>query len=160
MDSAKRNLKNRQAERRRAAQMMKRIMIHFRGLMDEKLRPQGVTTAQLKMMKAISEEPGASGAQLARSCYVTPQSVQALLQGLEEDGWIVRSKDLVNDRVRNASLTPEGKKLLLTAEREAKVIEARLWRGVSEASVAELNAVLEQCLANLEAEPEDSKRSY
>jgi DNA-binding MarR family transcriptional regulator len=160
MDSEKRNLKNRQAERRRAAQMMKRIMIHFRGLMDEKLRPQGVTTAQLKMMKAISEEPGASGAHLARSCYVTPQSVQALLQGLEEDGWIVRSKDLVNDRVRNASLTPEGKKLLLTAEREAKVIEARLWRGVSEASVAELNAVLEQCLANLEAEPEDSKRSY
>jgi DNA-binding MarR family transcriptional regulator len=160
MDSEKRNVTNRQAERRRAAQRMKRIMIHFRSLMDEKLRPQGVTTAQLQVMKAISQEPGMSGAQLARSCYVTPQSVQALLKGLEEDGWIVRSKDRVNDRVRNASLTPEGMKLLVNAEKEAKVIEARLWRGVSEASVAALNAVLEQCLANLEPGPEDNRHSY
>lgn len=144
-----------QAERRRAAQRMKRIMIHFRGLMDEKLRPQGVTTAQLQVLKAISQEPGMSGAQLARYCYVTPQSAQTLLKGLERDGWIVRSKNRVNDRVLNASLTAEGKKLLVSAERELKVIEARLWRGVPESSVVALNTVLEQCLANLEPEPDE-----
>ncbi len=160
MNSEKRNVKNRQAGQRRAAQRMKRIMIHFRSLMDEKLRSQGVTTAQLQVLKAIGQEPGMSGAQLARSCYVTPQSVQALLKGLEEDGWIVRSKDLVNDRVRNASLTSEGKKLLLTAEKEARVIEARLWHGVSEDSVAALNAVLEQCLENLEPETEGNRHSH
>ncbi len=140
-------------ERRRAAQKMKRIMIHFRALLDEKLRPQGVTTSQLQVMKAISREPGVSGAQLARSCYVTPQSAQALLKGLEEDGWIVRSKDRINDRILNASLTPDGKKLLMIAEKEAKKIEARLWDGVTEESVAALNGILERCLANLEQEP-------
>ena len=132
---------------------MKRIMIHFRALLDEKLRPQGVTTSQLQVMKAISQEPGVSGAQLARSCYVTPQSAQALLKGLEEDGWIVRSKDRINDRILNASLTPDGKKLLMIAEKEAKKIEARLWDGVTEESVAALNGILERCLANLEQEP-------
>ena len=152
MDLEKRNEENRQAEQRRAAQMMKRIMIHFRGKLDERLRPQGVTTAQLQVMKAISQEPGVSGAQLARSCHMTPQSAQALLKGLEQDGWIVRSKDRVNDRILNASLTPDGKKLMQTAEKEMKVIETQLWHGVSESAITALNAILEQCLANLNPE--------
>ena len=143
-------VKSQQQERRRAAQMMKRILIHFRSQMDEQLRPQGVTTAQLHVMKIIREEPGASGAQLARSCYITPQSAQALLKQLEEDGWIRRVKDRVNGRILTAELTPSGEKLLLTAEKAAKVIEARLWRGVPEVSVEALNSVLERCLENLE----------
>ena len=71
---------------------MKRILVHFRGQMDEKLRPQGVTTAQLQVLHAIRSAPGSSGAQLARDCYVTPQTVQALLKRLEEGGWIVRRR--------------------------------------------------------------------
>ena len=146
------NVKNRQKETRRAAQMMKRILIHFRGQMDEQLRPQGVTTSQLQVMKIIREEPGASGAQLARACYVTPQSAQTLLKQLEVDGWIRRVKDRVNDRILVSELTPSGEKLLLTAEKVAKVIEVKLWRGVPESSIAALNLVLGQCLENLEDE--------
>src|ERR1700722_285677 len=113
MDAAgKDGKKSRQAETRRAAQMMKRILIHFRSQMDEKLRPQGVTTAQLQVLKAIRDDPGVSGAQLARSCYVTPQSAQSLLRGLEEGEWIVRSKDRRNDRILTIRLTSEGEKLL------------------------------------------------
>jgi DNA-binding MarR family transcriptional regulator len=131
--------------------MMKRIMIHFRSQMDEQLRPQGVTTAQLQVLKVIRDEP-ASGAQLARSCYVTPQSAQALLKGLEDGGWITRSKDLVNDRILIAQLTPRGMKLLKSAEKLVRVIEKRLWHGVSVDSLGALNAVLEHCLENLEDE--------
>lgn len=148
------NTKNRQAETRRAAQMMKRIMIHFRSQMDEELRPQGVTTAQLQVLKVIRDEPGDSGAQLARACHVTPQSAQALLKSLEKGGWITRTKHRVNDRILTASLTKDGEKLLLTAEKTAKVIERKLWRGVAESSVEALNKVLEQCLANLGPEPD------
>jgi DNA-binding MarR family transcriptional regulator len=142
----------RQVERRRAAQMMKRILIHFRSQMDNMLRPQGVTTAQLQVMKAVREQPGASGAMLARACYVTPQSVQSLLKGLEVGGFIVRSKDRGNDRILAARLTPEGDKLLVAAEKAAKLIEGKLWQGVPEDSIGALNGVLEQCLANLERE--------
>ena len=140
----------RQAETRRAAQMMKRIMIHFRSQMDEQLRPEGVTTAQLHVLKVIREESGASGAQLARSCYVTPQSAQALLKGLEDGGWITRTKDRVNDRILIAELTPSGEELLQTAEKLARVIEKRLWRGVEREAVEALNEVLTRCLENLE----------
>ncbi len=147
-----REKKNRQAETRLAAQLMKRILVHFRGQIDEALRPQGVTTAQLQVLYAIRNEPGASGAQLARSCYMTPQSAQSLLQGLEEGGWIVRVKDKVNDRILVAQLTQSGETLMETAESAARVIEKKVWNGVSDNAVRSLNTVLEQCLGNLESE--------
>ena len=105
------NKADRRAETRQASLLMRRILVHFRSQMDEQLRPQSVTTAQLSALKAIREEPGLSGAQLARACYVTPQSAQALLTGLEEDGWIVRSKDPGNDRILASRLTPAGTEL-------------------------------------------------
>ena len=144
--------KTRQAQTRLAAQLMKRILVHFRSQIDEALRPQGVTTAQLQVLYAIRNEPGVSGAQLARSCYVTPQSAQSLLKGLEEGGWIVRVKDRVNDRILVAQLTRSGDELLETAEKAARVIEKRVWKGVSDEAVGSLNEVLEQCLGNLESE--------
>jgi MarR family transcriptional regulator, organic hydroperoxide resistance regulator len=83
---------------------------------------------------------------------VTPQSAQALLKALEDDGWITRTKDRVNDRILIAKLTPSGEELLETAEKLARVIERRLWHGVSVEAVEALNAVLEHCLGNLEDE--------
>jgi MarR family transcriptional regulator, organic hydroperoxide resistance regulator len=145
-------VKIRQAETRRAAQTMKRIMIHFRSQMDEELRPQGVTTAQLHVLKVIRDEDGASGAQLARACYVTPQSAQALLKGLENGGWITRTKDPVNDRILIAKLTLSGGELLDSAERLARVIEKKLWRGVPDGAVQTLNKTLMRCLANLDGD--------
>ena len=150
MATVVKNGKDRQVETRRAAQMMKRIMIHFRSQMDEKLRPQGVTTAQLQMLKVIRDAPGGSGAQLARACHVTPQSAQALLKNLEDGGWITRTKDRVNERILIAQLTPSGVELLETAERLARVIEKRLWRGVPDSGVEALNRTLMRCLANLD----------
>ena len=93
-----------------------------------------------------------SGAQLARLCYVTPQSAQSLLKSLEEGGWIVRVKDKVNDRILVAQLTPSGEELLETAEKAARVIEKKVWKDVSDEAVGALNRVLEQCLGNLESE--------
>jgi DNA-binding MarR family transcriptional regulator len=101
-------------------------------------------------LKVIRDEPGGSGAQLARACYVTPQSAQALLKNLEDGGWITRTKDRVNDRILIAQLTPSGVKLLDTAERLARVIEKRLWEGVPDSGVEALNKALMRCLANLD----------
>ena len=150
MGSGAKNGKEQQSERRQAARMMKRIIVHARGQMDEKLRPQGVTTAQLVVLKAVQDEPGAFGAQLARACHVTPQSAQALLKSLEDGGWIVRTKDAVNDRILIAKLTLCGEKLLETGETVVRAIEKRLWEGVPESAVEALNKTLERCLENLE----------
>ncbi|HEY0262914.1 MAG TPA: MarR family transcriptional regulator [Granulicella sp.] len=141
--------KNLPERQREAAKLMKRILLHMRTLMDEHLRPYGVTKAQIQLLYAIRAAPGNSGAHLSRLCDVTPQSMQTLLRRAEESGWIVRSKDSVNDRILTASLTPAGEELLLMADQVVKNIEATLWKGVPAESVESLIALLEQCLGNL-----------
>ena len=149
---AKRTTKTFGDDRRRAAQLMKRILLGFRRQLDEDLRPQGVTTAQLQILKAIKSSPGSSGAQLARVCYVTPQTMQALIQKAEKDGWIARRKDKGNDRVLAASLTAAGEKLLQDAETAVSQIEEKLWNGISSREIADLAAMLERCLGNISPE--------
>src|SRR5580693_2517690 len=90
-------------DRRRAAKLMKRIVMHFQASVDEELRPYGATIAQVRLLWAIRNAPGSSGAHLSRECEVTPQTTQALLERAEESGWIVRGKDSVNERIVTAS---------------------------------------------------------
>jgi len=139
-------------DRRRAGRLKKRILIGARGQLDEQLRPQGITTAQLSLLHAIQHSPKSSGAQLARSCHITPQTIQTLIKRAEENGWIVRGKDKINDRILTASLTPAGEKLLKTADKAVKIVEARLWQGIPANSIAALNDLLARCLKNIEPE--------
>jgi MarR family transcriptional regulator, organic hydroperoxide resistance regulator len=146
---ARQKLNEIEETRRQATKLVKRIFFQFRALVDEELRPSGATIAQIRLLLAIRSAPGSSGAQLARQCEVTPQSAQALIQKAEESGWIVRSKDRVNERIVTASLTPEGEKLLKVAERFIRNIEAKAWRNVSPRTLKSLVKALEQCLENL-----------
>jgi len=134
---------------RKAFQSMKRILLGFRGRMDEQLRPKGVTMAQLQMLFAIRNQPGSSGAQLARICFITPQTTQALVKHLEENGLIVRGKDPVNDRIVTASLTAVGERLAKTVEKESLPIQKELWQGFTANELAQLNDLLTRCLVNL-----------
>jgi DNA-binding MarR family transcriptional regulator len=140
-------------EGKQTLQLMKRILIHLRGDMDELLRPLGVTTAQLQMLRAIHNAPGSSGAQLARECYVTPQTAQGLIRHLESGGFIVRGKDRVNDRIVTASVTPAGNRLLEKAEKTSLELQAQLWVGISASEAQKLNDLLSKCLRNLGEEP-------
>jgi DNA-binding MarR family transcriptional regulator len=81
---------------------------------------------------------------------MTPQSMQALIQKTEKDGWIARRKDRENDRVLVASLTKAGERLMREVQKVAGRIEKRLWVGVSAPEVAMLMRVLERCVGNIE----------
>lgn len=136
-------------DRRRATRLVKRIFIQFRTLMDEKLRPYGATTAQIRLLLAIRSAPGSSGAQLARQCEVTPQSAQSLIEKAELAGWITRGKVSVNERIITASLTPAGEKLLNVADRFIRNIEAQTWQGIPPRKLQSLIEIFETCRDNL-----------
>jgi DNA-binding MarR family transcriptional regulator len=140
---------------RQALKTMKRILMQFRGHLDEQLRPECVTTAQMQVLFAVRNTPGSSGAQLARSCYITPQTTQMLLKHLEEGGFIVRGKDPVNDRIVTASITAAGERLAQSVEKTGQALQEQLWRGVSDRELTKLNILLERCICNLDG-AEDS----
>ena len=137
--------------KRQTLRQMKSLLIAFRGRLDEELKPMGVTAAQMQMLQAVREHPGASGAQLARACRVTPQTAQGFLARAEREAWTVRGKDAENGRLVTRSLTTAGMKLLEQADGLSRTIEARVWRGTDEKDLRMVNEVLRRCMEHLES---------
>jgi DNA-binding MarR family transcriptional regulator len=84
MDAEKRT--SREIEARRSYKLMRRMVVGMRSRLDEELRSKEVTTAQLRFLYEVRERPGSSGAQMARACFVTPQSAQAMMARAVERG--------------------------------------------------------------------------
>jgi DNA-binding MarR family transcriptional regulator len=145
----KQRLPKREEQAKQAFQKMKRILLAFRTRVDEELRPQGVTLAQLQVLFAVRAQPRSSGAQIARTCYVTPQSAQSLLKHLEDGGLIVRGKDPVNDRIVTMSITDAGERLAQSVESNTQPLQRELWRGITDLELEQLNILLKKCLENL-----------
>lgn len=133
------------------ASLTKRVLHLFREVLDEKLRPWGVTAAQLHVLAKLEQEPGISGASLARTCMVTPQTTQVLLRGIEKNGWVVRRKHPENERILLATLTPSGKRVLARSRTAIGQIYKEMLHEMAAKDVRALEALLSQCLANLES---------
>ena len=72
---------------------------------NDAIAPHGVTTAQIGLMRHLANEPGLSGAELARRLLITPQGVQLALTALERNGLVERKQDPQHGRIRQAYLT-------------------------------------------------------
>jgi MarR family transcriptional regulator, organic hydroperoxide resistance regulator len=140
------------SEKRRCSENLGRVVKGYRALLEDGLRDEGLTLPQLKLLKAIKEQSGASAAALARTCSVTPQTMQSILTRAVREQWIVRGKSVGNNRILTASLTPRGEAVLERGLQMAGRIEEILWRGIGNATLQQLNQILEAGIANLEQE--------
>lgn len=96
---------------------IKRAQHALRIRMDDGLRVLGLTTPQYSAMSAVAARPGISNAELARSAFVTPQTMQAILAGLEREGLLERVPDPSHGRILRSGLTAKGSALLAEAHR-------------------------------------------
>ena len=71
----------------------------------------GVSTAQIGVLRQLTNEPGLSGAELARRLLITPQGVQLAVKALEQRGFVERRPDPQHARILKAYLTDEGRKV-------------------------------------------------
>ncbi|MCT9005238.1 MarR family winged helix-turn-helix transcriptional regulator [Streptomyces sp. NPDC054766] len=90
------------------------------------LRAYGLTMTQYTVLLIISREGGMSGAQLARSCGVTQQSMGSVLTNMENKELIRRETSPVHAKVQIATLTAEGQTLLDRAYQEVIILERAL----------------------------------
>ena len=117
--------------------------------MDEELQPLGITTSQLRMLWSIAENPGISGAKMARLCSITPQSGQATLVMMEVQKWVRRRPSEASHRVLVAELTNKGQAILVKARKIAEALDGKLWSGINEQNLAGLDASLQTALEKL-----------
>ncbi len=138
------------AQQRELSVGMKRLLTGYRTLLEDALEEEGITLAQLRMLKALHDGTATSAAELARTCYITPQSMQAVVTRAEREGWITRAASPRNRRILSATLTKPGQKVLERGLTLAAGIEQQIWGDVQSSELRAFNATLTKVLIRLQ----------
>lgn len=97
--------------------------------MERSLGEIGVTPPQFLVLTMVANYPGASGADLARLTFLTPQTVSLIVGNLERADAVARRPHAVHGRIQMLELTEKGRALLARARERAHAIEAALLAG-------------------------------
>jgi DNA-binding MarR family transcriptional regulator len=129
--------------------VLKEAAVALRTAMDAVLRPLQLTVPQYSCLELLGQRPGLSNAELARGTFVTRQSMNVVLHGLEERGLVTRPATAARGRELPAELTPAGRDQLLAASTAVRAVEKRMCAGLSPARQQELLETLAACARNL-----------
>ncbi len=129
--------------------LIKRAQQDLRLSMDAELQQDNLTTAQYAALSALEETPNLSNAALARACFVTPQTMIEIIQGLEQAGFIERQSHPEHGRIIQTKLTTLGSDKLSFAHKVVAKIEDKMLLGFTTSEKKILAGYLEKCRTNL-----------
>ena len=72
-------------------------------------------------MAALAEDPGLSNAELARRCFVTPQTMNRVVRDLTEEGLVVRAPSPDHGRILQTSLSETGRARVAACRQDVDV---------------------------------------
>lgn len=117
--------------------------------MDEALRSIDLTTPQYAVLAQLELNPGASNAALARSAFITAQTMHGIVSNLEKRGLIQRKNDVSHGRILCTELTDQGHKIVAQAHDMIRAVESRMLATISIEHKALLERLLLECFNNL-----------
>jgi len=117
--------------------------------MDEALRALDLTTPQYAVLAQLELKPGISNAALARSSFITAQTMHGIVSNLEKRQLVQRKSDASHGRILCAELTDQGHKVVKQAHDMIRVVESRMLATVSEDHKVLLEKLLLECFNNL-----------
>ena len=129
--------------------MVKQVELAVRARLDEIVRPAGLTSAQYTALSVLERHNDMSSAQLARSSFVTAQSMADMITALEGRQLIERHRDRSDRRRLVVALTGAGHALLDRCRPDVAALEATMLSGLSGAQTKALQAALASCYGNL-----------
>jgi DNA-binding MarR family transcriptional regulator len=130
--------------------LVKQLQQAFRARMDAALEEIALTTSQYALLNAIEEAPGSSGAELARRCFITPQSVNGLMAELQRKALIERSASATHGRIIETRLSEDGRAQLSLARERVFPIEGRMLKKLDRSQRQELAMFLKICIDSID----------
>jgi DNA-binding MarR family transcriptional regulator len=106
--------------------VLKQAAAALRTAMDVALRPLGLTVPQYACLEVLGQRPGLSNADLARSVFVTRQSMAGVLRGLQNRDLVTRATTAPHGRALPTQLTADGRERLRAASTAVRVVEKRM----------------------------------
>ena len=128
---------------------MSQLFFVLRAAMDDALREIDLTAPQFATLDALSREPGMTNAALARCCSVTPQTMHAIVVGLEGAGLVVRQPHLTQTRLLQLYLSNAGEQMANEGRFLVAGVEARMLMLFSNAERDQFGDLIRRCLATL-----------
>ncbi len=136
----------------RISYVIARLERAVRSGINERVRPYGLTTLQYTTLSLLGARgQPLSNAQLARRAYMTPQSMLAVIDALEEKGLIRRDPHPNHRRVYPATLTPKGRRVLAACDAAVGTMEEDMLAELGPSERTTLLASLKACVRSLSA---------
>lgn len=129
----------------------KRLQQAVRAAAERQLRPVGLTMPQYAVLSALTDRPGLSNSELARRCFVTRQTMNEVLAGLQRAGLVTRAADPHDGRVQRIELTAAARRLAERGDRALGEVEEQMTVGLSESQRQQLLDLMLTCTESLEA---------
>ena len=87
--------------------------------LERALRPCDLSPAQFEALRQLKNRDNLNGAELARACALSPQTMGVVVENLEKKALVRRSADPTNLRVKCVRLTVAGERALEAARGRA-----------------------------------------
>lgn len=129
---------------------LKKTQHALRISMNEALRTLDLTTPQYAVLAQLELKPGASNAALARSAFITAQTMHGIVTNLEKRGLIQRKSDAAHGRILCTELTEHGREVVTKAHDMIRAVEARMLVTVSPEHKVLFEKLLLECFNNLQ----------
>lgn len=131
--------------------VLKQAASALRAAMDTALLPLQLTVPQYACLELLGRRPGLSNAELARGAFVTRQSMNGVLRGLQDRGMVSRPVEAPQGRARPAELTATGRRQLRAARFAVRAVEQQMLSALSPHRQRRLRADLALCATSLAA---------
>jgi len=133
--------------------LIKELQQRLRTQIEARIRAKGLWMSfpHSVVLMSLQENPGLSGAQLARRNSVTAQTMNGLLMPLETKGLIERRPDPENARILKCYLKPLGQRWLKQGAGEAAAVFEQMLGKLSERERTEFRQILRRCIDALQS---------
>ena len=129
--------------------LLKRAATSLRSALDAALRPMDLTVPQYACLELLGQRPGLSNAELARGAFVTRQSMNGVLRGLQDRGLVTRPATAPSGRALPGQLTPAGRRRLRVASAKVRTVEKQMLANLSPTEQDRLCRDLNSCITAL-----------
>lgn len=103
---------------------------------DQALADLNVTAPQFLVLRLLSQNVGASNAEVARMTGLTTPTISVIVANLKRRGAVLNRPHAIHGRVQHLDLTEGGEKLLSACDTHVERVEADLQAGLAPAKLA------------------------
>jgi DNA-binding MarR family transcriptional regulator len=88
------------------------LMLRMQRLLNRRMADQGASLARTKLLLFLDKRGAARAADIAEFFDNAPRTVTEAIDGLERDGLVQRTPDARDRRVKQVSITEEGRRVI------------------------------------------------